>query len=204
MSDMFDHKADAWDQRIQLESSGQPIGEGYPAYKARINSQYGKLGNRIREPNVQFCELSVEEQQPEYQQFNVEGIHAETQKSWMVSGTIYFDPPYWGFDKFNFEKIWLPKSRCEASGGKIRVPQWLVKNRFRDKNAGPKDHRRQFGSLMDKADSLIGKTVTIVCDTAKVEDAMGRVQKHPMIINTAIFTDGFESDPYGEEYDPPF
>lgn len=175
MSDIFDHEADAYGEMLH-GLNDEPSAYPHPKYK--INRQYGPQGNRMRQrPNnpptvadlVELKHLTptpgpwsfpMEEAQPEYQQFHVEGMHSETQKSWLVSGTVHFDPEYYGYRKFHFEKIWLPKSRCEATGNCIRVPQWLIKNRFRDKTH-KKDHRPQFGSLIDKADALIGKTVTV-------------------------------------------
>jgi len=165
MSDIFDHEADAYGQMLDGVGDDDPSAYHYPNYN--INRMYGKFGNPVREHEnggvtfrQEFISFPMEEAQPEYQQFHVEGMHCETQKSWLVSGTVHFDPEYYGYRKFYFEKIWLPKSRCEATGNSIRVPQWLIKNRFRDKTH-KKDHRQQFGALIAKADSLVGKTVIV-------------------------------------------
>lgn len=77
---------------------------------------------------------SEELRQPEFQTLIVSQLHRETQKAYCVSGTVYFETPYRGLEQFDFLADWIPKSQCSVTGDKARIPQWIVKSRWQDRN----------------------------------------------------------------------
>lgn len=139
MSEIDEHSDDAWFDLLFMDDRYEDEGYEDGAYR-RKTQRYGL------------------DSQPEYHQFNVEAIHAETEKSWLVSGTVHFDPEYSGFRKFNFDKIWLPKSRCDACGNHIRVPHWLVAKRIELATDPDKVRRAQenkFPGIVRKANEIV-------------------------------------------------
>ena len=60
-------------------------------------------------------------------------LHGQTEKSYCVSGTVFFDIPYRGMKQFDFLADWIPKSQCILTGNTARIPQWLVRSRWQQR-----------------------------------------------------------------------
>lgn len=133
MSDIFDHEMDAWDQAIFHPDYVHEHGYDDGPRQLYNNLSYRRQGNSRHieryDPKADYWE--EESLQPEFQQLIVSQVHAQTQKSYCVSGTVTFERPYRGMRTFEFLADWVPKSQCVFTGNTVRIPQWLVRSRFR-------------------------------------------------------------------------
>lgn len=138
MSDIFDHDADAWDQLLFHEECVE---------ESPMTSLHQQRWGRF--PPKDYWE--EERKQPEYQDLHVTKLHAETEKSYCVSGTVYFEVPYRGMKTFEFISYWLPKSQCIFTGTNARIPQWLVRSRYQQREK----FKRKFNGLNKKIEALL-------------------------------------------------
>lgn len=134
MSDMFDHEMDAWDQEIQFGEYLDGPEEYFPAGRFKKRRKFLNTTNYAPCPaDRQYW--NEEDEQPKFQQLVVTQIHAQTERSYCVSGTVHFDTPYRGHNTFEFLADWIPKSQCVFTGNTALVPQWLVRSRFQKRRS---------------------------------------------------------------------
>lgn len=91
---------------------------------------------RARRPRSDY--FAEEEAQPEFQQIEVSKVHARTAKAVCISGVVYFDRPYRGMNEFEFLADWLPLSQCIMTGRYARIPQWIIKSRWQQRERAHK------------------------------------------------------------------
>ena len=115
-------------QTMDPHTTRQPYIPGQPLYI----QQYGRAQRfQSREhANDYFAEENL---QPEFQQLVVTQLHGQTEKSYCVSGTVFFDVPYRGMKQFDFLADWIPKSQCILTGNTARIPQWLVRSQWQQR-----------------------------------------------------------------------
>ena len=105
-----------------------PYIPGQPLYV----QQYGRA-QRFNSREAADDYFAEEQKQPEFQQLIVSKLHGQTQKSYCVSGTVFFDVPYRGMKHFEFLADWIPKSQCILTGNVVRLPQWLIRSRWQQR-----------------------------------------------------------------------
>lgn len=97
-----------------------------------VHDRYSSA-NRFKSLQDRDDYFEAESEQPEFQQLIVSQLHGQTEKSYCVSGTVFFDKPYRGMKHFEFLADWIPKSQCIMTGNAVRLPQWLIRSRWQQR-----------------------------------------------------------------------